>query len=244
MTNGLIDCPACGSTIQRASERCRYCDAAIQQSSPADRQGSAAAEPASYNRSRPRIAQPSLGENGLSAIPGLSKPRSPASGNYGSKILTAAILSATIGGGAYFLWSNSATTIAKEEVAKQLKDPSSAKFTDIEKCELPGGHYLVTGHVNAKNGFGAYSGKHFFLLELGLVGSEWLTFETSIADDDYDEDNLASVYRREQLYDLKDERTCAENFQRALALRNGEPVGFAPDEMPVDNAALEQGMDQ
>jgi hypothetical protein len=40
---------------------------------------------------------------------------------------------------------------AKAAVVKRLKDPDSARFSDLVKT---GGGYIVCGKVNAKNGFG------------------------------------------------------------------------------------------
>jgi len=49
---------------------------------------------------------------------------------------------------------------AREAVRKKLKDPDSAKFDDLQVC--PGNIQMVTGHVNAKNAFGAYTGSVSF----------------------------------------------------------------------------------
>jgi hypothetical protein len=48
---------------------------------------------------------------------------------------------------------------AKAAVVKRLKDPDSARFSDLVKT---GGGYIVCGKVNAKNGFGGYTGAKSF----------------------------------------------------------------------------------
>lgn len=65
---------------------------------------------------------------------------------------------------------------AKEAVAARMKDPVSAKFTDVRKCKS--GDY-VTGKVNAKNSFGAYAGAEQFISNGYVVhtASEIQTFE-------------------------------------------------------------------
>lgn len=50
-----------------------------------------------------------------------------------------------------------------------LKDPDSAKFEQVTKCKNAS---MVTGRVNAKNGFGAYSGKTWFIFHDGVVHFE------------------------------------------------------------------------
>ena len=44
---------------------------------------------------------------------------------------------------------------AKDAVRATLKDPDSAKFEKVRLCEKPN---AVRGDVNARNGFGAYTG--------------------------------------------------------------------------------------
>lgn len=48
----------------------------------------------------------------------------------------------------------------KDEVRKRLKDPSSAKFSQIKFERTPKGtRTVMCGNVNAKNGFGGYAGE-------------------------------------------------------------------------------------
>jgi hypothetical protein len=48
---------------------------------------------------------------------------------------------------------------AEAAVRLQLKDPDSAKFSEIEQC---GDAEAATGKVNARNGFGGYTGPREF----------------------------------------------------------------------------------
>ena len=52
--------------------------------------------------------------------------------------------------------------VAQQVVADMLKNPTSPMFTELRAA--PGG---VCGYVNAKNGFGAYSGKSKFVVQDG-----------------------------------------------------------------------------
>lgn len=64
-----------------------------------------------------------------------------------------------------------AIQVAKAEVAKQLKDPESAKFYDVavvyqgSKVDYPVS-MSVCGSVNGKNAFGAYSGAVRFVVKM------------------------------------------------------------------------------
>ena len=58
---------------------------------------------------------------------------------------------------------------AQNAVARRMKDPGSAQFADMEGCAVDG---MVTGTVNAKNSFGAYTGARSFVYERGRV---WLS---------------------------------------------------------------------
>ncbi|MCK0533401.1 hypothetical protein [Sphingobium agri] len=58
---------------------------------------------------------------------------------------------------------------AKRLVARNLRDPGSAQFRDVTKCAGKPG--MVTGEVNAKNGFGAYGGFELFFVH---SGSAWM----------------------------------------------------------------------
>ena len=65
----------------------------------------------------------------------------------------------------YFSMGPSWETCAKEAVLKKLRDPSSAKFEEVTSfADQSGGH--VYGFVNSKNGFGGYSGRTRFSVDL------------------------------------------------------------------------------
>ncbi|WP_333605974.1 hypothetical protein [Novosphingobium sp.] len=55
---------------------------------------------------------------------------------------------------------------AKAATAKGLKDPYSAKFEDVQLCPTKG---MITGSINGKNSYGAYSGAVPFVYEDGRV---------------------------------------------------------------------------
>jgi hypothetical protein len=55
---------------------------------------------------------------------------------------------------------------AKAAVAKTLKDPNSARYSDIVRKKNEVGTDYVCGKVNAKNSFGAYNGNKIFLYTL------------------------------------------------------------------------------
>jgi hypothetical protein len=56
---------------------------------------------------------------------------------------------------------------AREAVRSELKDPDSAKFSNLEVCAAS--NAVVTGKVNAKNSFGAYVGDESFFAK-GSIG--------------------------------------------------------------------------
>lgn len=65
------------------------------------------------------------------------------------------------------------TDIAKKEIREIMKDPDSAKFSDLLTKEIGSGSngkfaYCVIGNVNGKNSFGAYSGPTPFAMTLVL----------------------------------------------------------------------------
>jgi hypothetical protein len=52
-------------------------------------------------------------------------------------------------------------------VRASLRDPGSAKFSTLHVLRSPGRHNLYCGLVNAKNGFGGYTGDVPFVVEFG-----------------------------------------------------------------------------
>ncbi|EOZ7525305.1 membrane lipoprotein lipid attachment site-containing protein [Enterobacter quasiroggenkampii] len=66
-----------------------------------------------------------------------------------------------------------AISLAKSEVAANLKDPASAQFRDVKVAKMTDAEdgrvvAVVCGEVNGKNGFGAYAGFHPFFVELNM----------------------------------------------------------------------------
>lgn len=66
-----------------------------------------------------------------------------------------------------------AISLAKSEVAANLKDPASAQFRNVKVSKMTDavdGHVVavVCGEINGKNGFGAYAGFHPFFVELNM----------------------------------------------------------------------------
>jgi hypothetical protein len=57
----------------------------------------------------------------------------------------------------------------EQSVRDNLKDPDSAKFTDELIVQQDNGFYVMCGNVNAKNGFGGYTGKTPFVAAGALV---------------------------------------------------------------------------
>ncbi len=68
---------------------------------------------------------------------------------------------------------------AQESVARRLRDPESARFSDVRVTE----DGSVCGHVNGKNAFGAYAGAQPFLyVEEPYI--EWVIPGGYVADED------------------------------------------------------------
>ncbi|RXX51382.1 hypothetical protein DD604_03455 [Enterobacter cloacae] len=66
-----------------------------------------------------------------------------------------------------------AISLAKSEVAANLKDPASAQFRNVKVSKMTDAEdgrvvAVVCGEINGKNGFGAYAGFHPFLVELNM----------------------------------------------------------------------------
>ncbi|HCM6144900.1 TPA: hypothetical protein N3Z33_000373 [Klebsiella aerogenes] len=66
-----------------------------------------------------------------------------------------------------------AISLAKSEVAANLKDPASAQFRNVKVSKMTDaedGHVIavVCGEINGKNGFGAYAGFHPFFVDLNM----------------------------------------------------------------------------
>ena len=66
-----------------------------------------------------------------------------------------------------------AISLAKSEVAANLKDPASAQFRNVKVAKMMDADQgsvcaIVCGEINGKNGFGAYAGFHPFFVELNM----------------------------------------------------------------------------
>nr|WP_249434167.1 hypothetical protein [Enterobacter cloacae] len=66
-----------------------------------------------------------------------------------------------------------AISLAKSEVAANLKDPASAQFRNVKVAKMMDADEgrvsaIVCGEINGKNGFGAYAGFHPFFVELNM----------------------------------------------------------------------------
>lgn len=59
-------------------------------------------------------------------------------------------------------------TEAHEAVRRSLKDPDSAKFEDEAALVFPGQGLVCMGKVNAKNGFGGYTGFQGYTYSRGV----------------------------------------------------------------------------
>lgn len=66
---------------------------------------------------------------------------------------------------------------ATEYVAQQMRDPSSAKFRDVQTVTDSADPYVqnICGFVNGKNLFGAYTGEKRFVVEI-FTGPQKSTF--------------------------------------------------------------------
>jgi len=76
---------------------------------------------------------------------------------------------------------------AQQKMKEALRDSDSAKYRDVQAYEMTGSGrtgYVFCGKVNAKNGFGGYSGAMRFVAGPGLAtietdegGQEAMAFE-------------------------------------------------------------------
>ncbi|HNN66546.1 MAG TPA: hypothetical protein PKM19_10025 [Pseudomonadales bacterium] len=71
-------------------------------------------------------------------------------------------------------WTKSVATAEEQSTAKaavinQLKDPESARFGEIWAMDGTNGRRHICGYVNAKNGYGGYTGMKVFNLSNNVV---------------------------------------------------------------------------
>lgn len=82
--------------------------------------------------------------------------------------------------------NSEAVEFGKDSVKAMLKDPDSAKFSEVDfypeldhKSQLSG---YVCGEVNAKNSFGAYSGKQLFYSRISINDGNKKSIITKLID--------------------------------------------------------------
>jgi hypothetical protein len=74
----------------------------------------------------------------------------------------------------------------KEQMEWKLADPYSAKYTfDIYGGPTPTGAYLACGTVNAKNQFGAYTGRQMYFAIVDKSGKLNVTMVSAMLVDNY-----------------------------------------------------------
>lgn len=65
-----------------------------------------------------------------------------------------------------------AQVAARAKMDQSLKDPGSAEYTDVQAYRLSDTNFAFCGKVNAKNGFGGYTGSERFIASPGLALTE------------------------------------------------------------------------
>ena len=80
-------------------------------------------------------------------------------------------------GGGYAAWHNSEREVAKRAVLARLNDPDSAKFSNLEKCNIGGAAFVYLSQVNSRNQQGGMTGKETFVVEY-IAGSPFARVRT------------------------------------------------------------------
>ena len=62
--------------------------------------------------------------------------------------------------------------MSKNKLEESLRDPGSAKYEDVAAHRVSSGGYVFCGKINAKNGFGGYTGFERFIASPVIVGTE------------------------------------------------------------------------
>lgn len=71
---------------------------------------------------------------------------------------------------------------AETHVERQLRDPSSAEYSEVAVYALPNGGFVTCGYVNAKNAFGGMTGrKPFFASATDAIIGEGETLSVVLA---------------------------------------------------------------
>lgn len=63
-------------------------------------------------------------------------------------------------------------TLSKKKLEESLRDPGSAKYEDVSGHRLPNEGFVFCGRINAKNGFGGYTGFERFVASPAIAGTE------------------------------------------------------------------------
>lgn len=131
----------------------------------------------------------------------------------GTKFAAAAVAVASIvGTGSYAAWHFSDVERAKRDVRERLVDPSSAIFSNVERCDEGGTLRYVAGQVNARNSMGGMTGKRLFLAQ-ATGGGFNVTIESGELNDN---PNLGDTFAMARRYALSHPLTCMQIEMRAL----------------------------
>lgn len=104
---------------------------------------------------------------------------------------------------------------AEGYVRAHLRDPESAKFTDVTMIKVGGAPYAICGWVNGKNGFGGYSGpRRFFQPVDGVEGAIILPDPSERGAEDYS--NVESLFATLCSQDSDAVRTRAKSIMDGL----------------------------
>jgi hypothetical protein len=63
--------------------------------------------------------------------------------------------------------TNRQQSMIRSSVVAQLRDPDSARFGQMAAIATPNGQVIACGFINAKNGFGGYTGMQPFVGHFG-----------------------------------------------------------------------------
>lgn len=61
---------------------------------------------------------------------------------------------------------------AKEKLKDSLRDPDSAKYEGVKAHRVAAGGFVFCGRINAKNGFGGFTGFERFVASPAIAGTE------------------------------------------------------------------------
>jgi hypothetical protein len=85
-------------------------------------------------------------------------------------LIVTASLAVTVAATAYFVMDPNAEFqkrwAAEKQVGARLRDPASAKFSQVSTIKVGDRPYAICGYVNGRNALGAYTGPRRFYLPL------------------------------------------------------------------------------